>query len=630
MGGREHPCRMGCLNSVLKQPESRFTTFTTRGNRSGTLMSIPVVPSNGHCASGTESKSGVPRPRQSKDLRRVFERPVGDRWRAFVASAAIVIGLVSLSACSSGGGGGGGNGGNDNDRPVPTVIIDAPMRTVSKGQSAQFSATVVDAGPGVSWTVEGGAIYGTIAADGLYTAPLMVPDGPVIVRATSTDDPRGTSTTTIQVVVGNQLERKQANVAVPVGVTAAPASTFSGGQRSVAVSGPLAYLVWSEKHNGIDRAYLSVSRDHGLTVDQVPVAISPEAAAGPHSYPVVAVDGLGRAVVAWIGSGDGMTWNVYARAVSIDAAGSPILGSIHSIAVMGAVGDPLVALDVDRAGNAYVAWSAEPGPSETYTRVLVARVAAATSGAFTPSGTVHASVTVMGHQNRPVVAVSDGGALLVAWIDPRDDPDGTNDVWWRLGSVSGGAIQFGDPERRVNFEVAGSQAHASVALNEDGVARIVWSGQRSSQRRHVYFVQSEPFNLGDPNQSREVLVVDSDGLSADQNIPSLAVDPNGEVTIAFADNRVCVQRTNPPTNCTINGNGTGQGDGTGQTDIYVVRKLAGETAFSQNVIMNDDSALPGVQQHGRPSVEVDDVGRAVVFWTDDRNGISQPFLGRME
>jgi hypothetical protein len=48
-----------------------------------------------------------------------------------------------------------------------------------------------------------------------------------------------------------------------------------------------------------------------------------------------------------------------------------------------------------------------------------------------------------------------------------------------------------------------------------------------------------------------------------------------------------------------------------------------------NLRVNDDLETQTLQ-HGRPSVAVDDVGRAFFVWTDDRDGISLPYMARLE
>jgi hypothetical protein len=70
-------------------------------------------------------------------------------------------------------------------------------------------------------------------------------------------------------------------------------------------------------------------------------------------------------------------------------------------------------------------------------------------------------------------------------------------------------------------------------------------------------------------------------------------------------------------------------NGTGVTDIYVVRSVDGGGTFRQpDLPLNDDDQSQKL--HGRPSLVVDDVGRAYAIWTDDRNGVSQAFMGRAE
>lgn len=532
-------------------------------------------------------------------------------WRGLVLGMAFVCVIQGMAACSSGGGGGGGS-----DGPPPMVIIATPP-AVMKNASISLSATVVDAAPGVTWSVEGGDPYGTITQDGIYTAPPMVPDRPAIIRATSTDDARGTATSTIRVIVGDDLERRP-NTPVPAG--GGLASTFSGGQRSVAVSGSVVYFAWGEDQSGLERVYLSVSRDRGQTLG-APVLISP-LDMGDYRHPAVATDQSGGAVVLWVGTADGVEFTAYARTVALDAAGSVTLGPIQILADMGPVGDPVVTVDVDRQGNAYVAWTQEQGTAlVSDTNVLVARGTPATGGTLTWSTPVPASADSALHQIRPAIAVNDAGDLVVAWSDTRDDLlEGSNDVWWRRASIVNGTVQFIALETRVNEDVTGEQASASVAIDGTGEAAIAWSDGRTTERRHVYVAKSAALDL---QVDANVLVVDADGIDADQNFPSVAVDPDGGITVAFADNRKCLQ--NNPTGCVISD------DGTGQTDIYVVRSVDGGQSFQPvpNLKVNDDPETQ-VQQHGRPSVAVDDVGRAFLVWTDDRQGISLPYMARVE
>ncbi len=75
-----------------------------------------------------------------------------------------------------------------------SVAISGAPQTLLTGASAQLTATVTNADPGVTWAVDGvaggNATVGTITPQGLYTAPAAVPAaGSVTIRATSTAAP---------------------------------------------------------------------------------------------------------------------------------------------------------------------------------------------------------------------------------------------------------------------------------------------------------------------------------------------------------------------------------------------------------------------------------------------------------
>lgn len=75
------------------------------------------------------------------------------------------------------------------------AISGAPARMVA-GTSAQLSATVAGAAPGVTWTTSAGAV----APDGLFVAPAQVPPGGVVrVRASSVADPNLTAEAAIAI-----------------------------------------------------------------------------------------------------------------------------------------------------------------------------------------------------------------------------------------------------------------------------------------------------------------------------------------------------------------------------------------------------------------------------------------------
>ena len=89
--------------------------------------------------------------------------------------------LLVLAGC-----GGALSGGGGTQSPVTVTVSPQNINVALNGQQ-QFTATVNNStNQGVSWTVPGGSLNGTInAASGLYTAPAAVPAGAVTVTATS-------------------------------------------------------------------------------------------------------------------------------------------------------------------------------------------------------------------------------------------------------------------------------------------------------------------------------------------------------------------------------------------------------------------------------------------------------------
>ena len=533
-------------------------------------------------------------------------RDVG-HWRTAVVRLGVALIAGWLAGCGPGGGSGsGGPAGGTQPLPPPVVAVVPAQVTVVKGRIVTLSAVVVGAGPEVAWTVEGGPADGLVDAQGVYTAPAVVPDHPVIVRATSAADARGTATAVVRVIVGDELKVGSNRSVSPTGVTA---STFSGGQRSVAVRGSTVYTVWADRSGGDDDVYLAVSCDRGLTFGS-PILVN-DAGPGPQTAPTVAVDGAGRAVIAWIDGRNHLLtspqrYDVYMAAATAAECGSVAVGPNLLVASVGMSGDPSVALAVDWFGRMYVAWP-EGGPTTATIWMTRGTPTTQTNVAFTAPVPVSNETTT--YQSRPAIAADDRGNVVVAWNDSRS---WSQDVYWRKGRfASNGTVEFAASEIRVNQATEGDQISPSVALR-NGTAYVAWGQQLGLfERRHIYLASSAA-----PDLTVDVnLPVVPDTLAADENFPSLAVDADGGITIAFADNRNCL--------CTP------LADGTGPTDVYTVRSLDGGLTFRE-VRLNNDLQGVGSKQHGRPSVAVDDVGRAFAVWSDDRNGSSQPFMARVE
>jgi hypothetical protein len=373
-------------------------------------------------------------------------------------------------------------------------------------------------------------------------------------------------------------------------------------------------MVWNDNHSGDDDVYLAVSRDRGVTIG-APIRINGDGTTAPQLAPSVAVDGSGRAVIAWLDARWNLdpTFDVYVATVAVDATGAVTVGPNQRVTGVGTheSRDPTVALALDRSGNAYLAWG--DGTSGD-TDVVLTKGSRLLSGQFNFAPPVRVHANFSSDQSRPALVVDAVGNVVVAWNDRQPTVD--QDVYWRRGRFNAtGAIEWTTPtEVRVNLQTEGDQVSPSVAVDQDGVAYVAWGQQVGLERRKVYLAKSDRSDLSVSTNTEVLPLVD-----ADQNFPSLIVHGD-ELTVAFADNRGCPTCEFDPFDPR----------GTGATDVYLVRSVDGGATFGASLPINDDQLTFAL--HGRASVAVDDVGRAYVVWTDARNDPSQAqgFMARVE
>jgi len=100
-----------------------------------------------------------------------------------------------------------------------------------------------------------------------------------------------------------------------------------------------------------------------------------------------------------------------------------------------------------------------------------------------------------------------------------------------------------------------------------------------------------------------VRVDDTGSSTSDQRDPSIATDPNGNIYVAWADNR---------------------DDSSG--DIYLAKSTDGGNSFETNVRVDDTGLSTGAQHY--PSIVIDTNGNIYVVWIDYRNGNSDIYFAK--
>lgn len=219
-----------------------------------------------------------------------------------------------------------------------------------------------------------------------------------------------------------------------------------------------------------------------------------------------------------------------------------------------------------------------------------------------PPGHVEAGTLSAGQRG---LAVGHDGTVVAVWSDTRD---GRSNIYAARSGNSGHS--FG-PNRRVN-DTPGTAGlfGATVALDRQNRASVVWFDRRDGDD-DIFFAHERADGVGfTPNvrvnddkttqaassefEQDEFFESDaSRGSAAYQTLPSIAVDRQGVVYVAWQDYR------------------------RNQADIYFAKSTDGGQSFGPNVRVNDDLGRAGQLS---PALAVDDSGTISVAWHDMRTG----------
>lgn len=247
---------------------------------------------------------------------------------------------------------------------------------------------------------------------------------------------------------------------------AAPLPTVGAVSRlepALAVNPAGAYaLAWLEDHGF--REDEPAVHTQGFVPQGLPVGLEVEielpAVEGRPPGPAVGLDGLGRRVVAWIGSG-----TLWGQRLALD--GSP-LGSRFAIGSSGGWGTAL-AMAVD--GSWTVAWDGPPAAPAAGTGgashpLLLRRYAPDGS----PLGPPAAAGPTAGFAS-PVLSADRHGNFVLAWLEGRNL---TAHLFNRALVPQGAAIQVSRPASGPSTDTIGA------ALGEDGRLLLVWAASSAA------------------------------------------------------------------------------------------------------------------------------------------------------
>jgi len=192
----------------------------------------------------------------------------------------------------------------------------------------------------------------------------------------------------------------------------------------------------------------------------------------------------------------------------------------------------VAAIAMDAAGNFVVVWSSryQDGSSNGIFGQL-----------FDPNGIpigdeFQINTTTSGNQTESSVAMDDVGNFVVAWHGPSIIEEDKEDIFAQQFDPNG--LPLGD-ELYVNSYTQGKQRYPMVAMNMDGAFAVVWESEKLIADKNRRVVSCQLFDVNGLFVGEEFDV----NLPADCRSPDVAMDPNGNFTIVWMEDRSSKTKT---------------------------------------------------------------------------------------
>jgi hypothetical protein len=337
-----------------------------------------------------------------------------------------------------------------------------------------------------------------------------------------------------------------------------------------------AVITWQDQRDGPIHVYAQRVNAAGTVLWGTDgVAVSTVSAA---SFPTIASDGGGGAIIAWQDSRNA-SFDIYAQRIS--AAGSPQWTTNGVPVCAAAGGQSSQQLVPDGAGGAVITWmDLRAGTQDIYSQ----RVSSAGAPQWTTDGVALCAATH--DQWSPQIATDGAHGAIVTWFDQRSDGI-HNDIYAQRVSATGTPMWMADGVALC--AAPGDQLYPMIATDSANGAIVTWQDQRVSNS-HIY---AQRVNGSGATQWT------TDGVQIcaalyNENVPAIAPDGAGGAVLTWQDTRA--DGANP--------------------DIYAQRvNSAGNPLW-----VTDGVALcTDPYSQLSPFIVASGVGGAIVEWRDARN-----------
>jgi len=340
------------------------------------------------------------------------------------------------------------------------------------------------------------------------------------------------------------------------------------------------YAAWKDERNKYSDIYFAKSTDGGATWS---TDVTVDNDTGLASEPSLAVNGSGNLYVAW----DDRSWNYdiyFAKSTDGGATWSEDVKA-NDDAGPGFEGHPSLA--VDGGGNLYAVWEdGAYGSSDYYSNAFYVDEGDIYFAKSTDSGATWSASVQVDDDDRwsdtPNLAVDSSGNIYVAWTDMIED-----NIYFAK-STDGGTTWSADFQ--VNDDAgSASESNPSLAVDGNGSLYMAWEDQRNGED-DIYFAKSTD---GGATWSANVKVYDTYWQNQEGYNPSLAVDGNGNVYVAWENNYLH-----------------------SSSYIYFAKSTDGGATWDVNVRPYDSKHRASESHY---SLAVDSSGNRYVAWADWRH-----------
>ncbi len=358
--------------------------------------------------------------------------------------------------------------------------------------------------------------------------------------------------------------------------------TYSSGQHSIAVNKGNVAIVWNDSRNGNNDIFFSFSSDGGKAFLRN-IRVNDDKGNNNQWYGAVALDKNSTAYAVWEDDRDGKSRIYFAkREAKKDSftINIPVV-SDKNIEQFG----PAIA--INKKGEIYIAWhDNRSGNNDIFITKSMDN-----GKSFEKQLRVDDTGNSDSEQIYPTIAVDDNGSIYAAWYDYRNS---NSDIYFAKSYDRGETfsknikVNFGEDERGRT-----GQNSPSIGRESKGNIYLTWEDKRNPKTgSDVYFARLEKKGEG---FEKNIHVDDEDAENSSQNYPSIAVNENGLIVIAWDDDR------------------------SGASDIYLSYSKDEGKGFSKNFGLG----IKNGKHRTAPSIAVDNEANIYLIyqeWEKDKKG----------